>query len=65
MRRAKLFHFSNGQIVGVLAIIAPATTDNSLAVQNHFGRSLVLILSGSAIAAGCATALALWLRKQT
>jgi hypothetical protein len=32
------------QIVGVLAIIALAATDISLALQNHFGRSLVLML---------------------
>jgi hypothetical protein len=52
------------RIVGVLAIIALAATDISLSLQNHFGRSLVLILSGPAIAAGCATALALWLRTR-
>jgi hypothetical protein len=52
------------QIVGVLAIIALAATDISLALQNHFGRSLVLMLLGQIVAAGGATALALWLRKR-
>jgi glycerol uptake facilitator-like aquaporin len=52
------------QIMGVLAIIAPAVTDISLALQNHFGRSLVLMLLGQIVDAVGATALALWLRKR-
>jgi hypothetical protein len=50
------------QRVGVLAIIALAATDISLALQNYFGRSLVLILLGQIVAAAGAAALALWLR---
>jgi hypothetical protein len=38
-------------ILGVLAIIALAANDISLALQNHFGRSLVLILFGHIVAA--------------
>jgi hypothetical protein len=52
------------QVAGVLAIIALAATDISLALQNHFGRSLVLILLGQIVAAGGAAALALWLRTR-
>jgi ABC-type nitrate/sulfonate/bicarbonate transport system permease component len=50
--------------VGVLAIIALAATDISLALQNHFGRSLVQILLGQIVAAAGAAALALWLRTR-
>jgi hypothetical protein len=35
-----------------------------LPCRNHFGRSLVLMLLGQIVAAGGATALALWLRKR-
>jgi hypothetical protein len=47
--------------MGELAIIALAATDISLALQNHFGRSPVLMLLGQIVAAGGATALALCL----
>jgi hypothetical protein len=49
--------------LGGLAIIALAAADISLALQNHFGRSLVLILSGQILAAVGAAALALWLKR--
>jgi hypothetical protein len=52
------------QVLGALAIIALAATDISLALQNHFGRSLVLVLFGQIVAAGAAAALALWLKKR-
>jgi hypothetical protein len=45
-------------------IIALAATDISLALQNHFGRSLVLNLFGLVVAAGGAAALALWLKRR-
>jgi hypothetical protein len=45
-------------------IIALAATDISLALQNHFGRSLVLILFGLLVAAGGAAALALRLKRR-
>ena len=51
-------------ILGMLAIIALAATDISLALQNYFGNSLVLILFGQIVAAGGAAALALWLKKR-
>jgi hypothetical protein len=44
------------QVLGVLGIIALAATDISLALQNHFGRSLVLVLFGQIVAAGGAAA---------
>ena len=51
-------------ILGLLAIIALVATDISLALQNYFGDSLVLILLGQLVAAGGAAALALWLKKR-
>jgi hypothetical protein len=52
-------------IVGGLAIIVLAATDISLALQNYFGRSIVLILLGQMLAAGGAAALALWLSSRS
>jgi hypothetical protein len=52
------------QILAVLAIITLAAAVISLALQNHFGRLLVLILFGQIVAAGGAAAQALWLRKR-
>jgi hypothetical protein len=51
-------------ILGVLAIIALAATDISLALQSYFGSSLVLILFGQVVAAVDAAALALWLKRR-
>ena len=56
--------FSLAQILAVLAIIALAATNISLALQNYFGRSLFLILVGQLAAAGGAVALALWAKKR-
>jgi hypothetical protein len=47
-----------------LPSFALAATDISLALQNHFGHSLVLILFGQVVAAGGAAALALWLKRR-
>jgi hypothetical protein len=44
-----------------LAIIALGATAISLALQNYFGSSTVLILLGHVLAAAGAAALALWL----
>jgi hypothetical protein len=52
------------QILSVLAIIALAATDISMILQNHFGRSLVLMLVGPILAAETAAGLALWLGKR-
>jgi hypothetical protein len=48
----------------LIIALALAATDISPALQNYFGRSLVLILFGLVVAAGGAAALALWLKRR-